>query len=247
MDGSPLLATMATATAALLGIFFVADTIARSRRPTAETPATPFHCYGKWNFGALLVLLLILIFVPDGVREPLMLMVAMVSYFFTRQRVFEANEFSWRPLIEVAWIFLGIFGTMIPVLDYVEFHATDFHLASDARFYWGTGLLSGVLDNAPTYLTFLTAALSLDHLDINHLPDVAQFAAGHGRRLAAISLAATLCGGLTCIGNSRNLLVRAIAGPRHVSAPGFLAYIIKYALPILIPVLGLVGLIFFRG
>src|SRR5439155_1533520 len=72
-----------TATAALLGIFFVADTIARSRRPTAETPATPFHCYGKWNFGALLVLLLILVFVPDGVREPLMLMVAMVSYFFT--------------------------------------------------------------------------------------------------------------------------------------------------------------------
>ena len=138
-----------TATAALLGIFFVADTIARSRRPTPETPATHFHCYGKWNFGALLALLLILVFVPDGVREPLMLMVAMVSYF-TPQRVFEANEFGWRPLIEVAWIFLGIFGTMIPVLDYVEFHASDFRLASDAHFYWSTGLLSGVLDNAPS-------------------------------------------------------------------------------------------------
>src|SRR5207253_8845712 len=47
-----------TATAALLVIFFVADTIARSRGPAAETPATPFHCYGKWNFGALLALLL---------------------------------------------------------------------------------------------------------------------------------------------------------------------------------------------
>jgi len=236
-----------TATAALLGIFFVADTIARSRRPTAETPATPFHCYGKWNFGALLVLLLILIFVPDGVREPLMLMVAMVSYFFTRQRVFEANEFSWRPLIEVAWIFLGIFGTMIPVLDYVEFHASDFHLVSDARFYWSTGLLSGALDNAPTYLTFLTAGLSLDHLDINRLPDVAEFASGHGSRLAAISVAATFFGGLTYIGNSPNLLIRAIAESRHVPTPGFLTYIIRYALPILIPVLGLVGLIFFRG
>src|SRR5437660_2867593 len=124
---------------------------------------------------------------------------------------------------------------MIPVLDYVEIHAPGFHLASDARFYWGTGLLSGVLDNAPTYLTFLTAALSLDHLDINHLPDVAQFAAGHGSRLAAISLAATLFGGLTYIGNSPNLLVRAIAESRHVPAPGFLAYTIKYALPILVP------------
>ena len=236
-----------TATAALLGIFFVADTISRSRGPTAELPATRFHCYGKWNFGALLVLLLILIFVPDGVREPLMLMVAMVSYFFTPQRVFEANEFSWRPLIEVAWIFLGIFGTMIPVLDYVEFHVSDFHFASDARFYWSTGLLSGVLDNAPTYLTILTAALSLDHFDINRLPDVAEFASGHGSRLAAISVAATFFGGLTYIGNSPNLLIRAIAESRHVPTPGFLAYIIRYALPILIPILGLVGLIFFRG
>ena len=212
-----------------------------------ETPATRFHCYGKWNFGALLALLLILVFVPNGVREPLMLMVAVVSYFFTPQRVFEANAFSWRPLIEVAWIFLGIFGTMIPVLDYAELHASDFHLVSDARFYWSTGLLSGVLDNAPTYLTFLTAALSLDHFDINRLPDVAEFASGHGSRLAAISVAATFFGGLTYIGNSPNLLIRAIAESRHVPAPGFLAYTIRYALPILIPVLGLVGLIFFRG
>jgi hypothetical protein len=116
MDGSPLLATMADRHRCAARHFFVADTIARSRGPTAETPATRFHCYGKWNFGALLALLLILVFVPNGVREPLMLIVAMVSYFFTPQRVFEANEFSWRPLIEVAWIFLGIFGTMIPVL-----------------------------------------------------------------------------------------------------------------------------------
>ena len=235
-----------TATAALLGIFFVADTIARSRGPTVKTPAARFHCYGKWNFGALLALLLILVFVPNGVREPLMLMVAMISYFFTPQRVFEANEFSWRPLIEVAWIFLGIFGTMIPVLDYVEFHASDFHLASDARFYWSTGLLSGVLDNAPTYLTFLTATLSLDHFDLNRLPDV-EFASNHTSRLAAISVAATFFGGLTYVGNSPNLLIRAIAEARHVPTPGFLAYTIRYALPILIPILGLVGLIFFRG
>lgn len=158
--------------------------IAFSRGSAAETPVTRFHCYGKLNFGAVLALLLILVFVPNGVREPLMLVVAAASYFFTPQRVFEANEFSWRPFIEVAWIFLGIFGTMIPVLDYVEFHASDFHLASDARFYWSTGLLSGVLDNAPTYLAFLTASLSLDHLDINRLPDVVEFASGHGSRLA---------------------------------------------------------------
>ena len=60
-------------------------------------------------------------------------------------------------------------------------------------------------------------------------------------------MAATFFGGLTYVGNSPNLLIRAIAESRHVPAPGFLAYIIKYALPILIPVLALVGLIFFRG
>jgi Na+/H+ antiporter NhaD/arsenite permease-like protein len=59
-----------TATGAVLGIFFVADTIACSRGPVAETPASRFHCYGKWNFAALLALLLILVFVPNGVREP---------------------------------------------------------------------------------------------------------------------------------------------------------------------------------
>jgi hypothetical protein len=209
-----------TATGALLGIFFVADTIACRRGPTAETPTTRFHCYGKWNFGALLALLLILGFVPNGVRQPLMLIVAMVSYFFTPQRVFEANEFGWRPLIEVAWILLGIFGTMIPVLDYVEFHASDFHLASDARFYLSTGLLSGVLDNAPTYLTFFTAALSLDHFDINRLSDVPEFASGHGSRLAAVSVAATFFVGLTYIGNSPNLLIRAIAESRQRADAG---------------------------
>jgi len=109
---------------------------------------------------------------------------------------------------------------LIPVLDYVEFHASDFHLASDARFYWSTGLLSGVLDNAPTYLTFLTAALSLDHFDLNRLQDVAEFASGHGSRLAAISVAATLFGGLTYIGNSPNLLIRAIAESRQRADAG---------------------------
>ncbi len=43
-----------TATGVLLVIFFVADTIACSRSRVAETPSTHFHCYGKWNFGALL-------------------------------------------------------------------------------------------------------------------------------------------------------------------------------------------------
>ena len=60
-------------------------------------------------------------------------------------------------------------------------------------------------------------------------------------------VAATFFGGLNYIGNRPNLLIRAIAESRHVPTPGFLTYIIRYALPILMPVLGMAGLIFFRG
>jgi Na+/H+ antiporter NhaD/arsenite permease-like protein len=34
-------------------------------------------------------------------------------------------------------------------------------------FYWATGMLSALLDNAPTYLGFFPAALGLHALDIN--------------------------------------------------------------------------------
>ncbi|MEY2492858.1 MAG: hypothetical protein QOH24_1809 [Verrucomicrobiota bacterium] len=236
------------AMAALLLIFIVLDTISwRRRRPEERPRKSHFHCQGKWNFLVLFALLIAVIFVAKPLREVLMVALAVVSYRLTPTRVFEANEFRWEPLVEVGWIFLGIFGTMIPVLDYVELHAASFDLGSDAQFYWSTGLLSGVLDNAPSYLTLLAAALSLDHLDINSSAQVAQFAAAHANRLAAISIAATFFGGLTYIGNSPNLLVRAIAQSRDVHTPGFLPYIIKYALPILLPVLGLIAFLFFRG
>src|SRR5438270_13149451 len=99
--------------------------IACSRGSAVEVPSSHFHCSGKWDFGALLALLLILVFVPNGVREPLMLIVAMASYLFTPQCVFEANKFSWYPLIEAFSSFLGIFGIMTPALVYLVFHATD--------------------------------------------------------------------------------------------------------------------------
>ncbi|HEY2102770.1 MAG TPA: sodium:proton antiporter, partial [Chthoniobacterales bacterium] len=236
------------AVAALLSIFILIDTISWRRRPSApRAHESHFYCRGKWNFLFLLGLLIAVVFIASGLREFLIIALAAGSYRLTPRRVYEANEFRWQPLIEVGWIFLGIFGTMIPVLDYVELHATSFHLGNDAEFYWSTGLLSGVLDNAPSYLTFLAAGLSLDHLDINSRVQVAQFAAAHANRLSAISIAATLFGGLTYIGNSPNLLVRAIANSREAKTPGFLSYFVKYALPILLPVLALIGFVFFRG
>src|SRR5439155_6703643 len=62
---------------------------------------------------------------------------------------------------EVAILFLGIFATMIPALDWLEIHARSLAGPSPGFFYWGCGLLSSLLDNAPTYLSFLSATFGL--------------------------------------------------------------------------------------
>jgi Na+/H+ antiporter NhaD/arsenite permease-like protein len=59
----------------------------------------------------------------------------------------------------VAVLFAGIFATMMPALDWLEWNAGKLNNPSAAFFYWGCGTLSGVLDNAPTYLAFLSAAI----------------------------------------------------------------------------------------
>jgi Na+/H+ antiporter NhaD/arsenite permease-like protein len=131
-------------------------------------------------------------------------------------------------------------------LEYVERSADKLGLHSDLAFYWATGLLSGVLDNAPTYLAFFAAALGLYGYDIDSQEQVARFIGEGGQHLAAISLGATCFGALTYIGNAPNLLVKTIAEHARVPTPSFLGYIWKFALPILVPVFVLISILFFR-
>ena len=154
-------------------------------------------------------------------------------------------KFSFAPLKEIAWIFLGIFGTMIPVLDYMERHAGDLGIRSDLQFYWTTGGLSAVLDNAPAYLTFLAGAMGLHGLSIDDAQHLSEFVARHDHSLIAISLGATCFGALTYIGNGPNLLVKAIVEHAGLKAPGFFGYLFKFALPVLIPIFVLVSILFF--
>ena len=88
-----------------------------------------------------------------------MLAAAVGSYFTTRKQVHEANHFNFHPIREVAILFIGIFATMMPALDWLGGNARQL-LGDDPAsglFYWGSGMLSSVLDNAPTYLSFLSA------------------------------------------------------------------------------------------
>jgi Na+/H+ antiporter NhaD/arsenite permease-like protein len=134
---------------------------------------------------------------------------------------------------------------MVPALDYVALHARTLGLDTPMQFYWLTGTLSGFLDNAPTYLTFLAAAMGAEGLSHTNPADVLRFIEINNHLLIAISLGAVFFGALTYIGNGPNLMVKSISTQLGVKTPGFFGYLLRYALPILMPVLALIALLFF--
>src|SRR5207253_10972576 len=114
---------------------------------------------GLWNVAFLIGILgAVFIKTPLFLREALMVMAAGASWFGTRKEVHEANHFNFHPLKEVAILFMGIFATMMPALDWLQLNAREVTSPTPALFYWGSGALSSFLDNAPTYLSFLSAA-----------------------------------------------------------------------------------------
>jgi len=230
----------------VLLIFIVLDWIdlRSSRKSIHEAELSSWRCDGAHNFIFLFVILAALIAVPAGWREPLVILTALGSYLGTPQRIRDANNFTFAALGEIGWLFLGIFGTVIPVLEFMERTAGTLGLNSDLAFFWATGLLSALLDNAPTYLAFFAAALGRYGLDINNSSDVARLVSENGRDLVAISLGATFFGALTYIGNAPNLLVKTIAEHARVPTPSFIDYMWKFALPILVPVFALLSIVF---
>jgi len=58
-------------------------------------------------------------------------------------------------------------------------------------------------------------------------------------------LGAVFFGAMAYIGNGPNFMVKAIAERAKVKTPGFVNYILYYSLPILLPVLFVVGILFF--
>jgi len=113
------------------------------------------------------------------------------------------------------------------------------------KFFWATGLLSAALDNAPTYFTFLVVAMGRQGLSINNPEHVLQFVGTHDHELIAISLGAVFFGAMSYIGNGPNFMVKSIAEQAKVKTPGFFDYIVRYALPLLLPLLVLIALLFF--
>jgi Na+/H+ antiporter NhaD/arsenite permease-like protein len=240
----------------LVGVFFFMDRANHRRaalqpmalRPEADPAGPTWKIEGLHNL-AFLALILAAVFLrkPPGLSEGLMVVAAIASYWTTPKRIHEANRFNFEPIREVAWLFIGIFATMVPALDYLETHAAQFGLNTPMKLYWFTGSLSAALDNAPTYLTFLAAAAGAQGLSLSQPAQVIQFAHEHAGELIAISLASVFFGASTYIGNGPNFMVKSICEQSKVSTPGFADYILKYTLPVLLPILAVVAFVFFSG
>jgi Na+/H+ antiporter NhaD/arsenite permease-like protein len=237
---------------ALLAIFFAVDLNQFLRTPREmREQARLAAAQKRWTFEGvanlfLLAVILLAVFVekPSFMREAMMFAVAGASYFSTKKSIHEANDFNLHPIQEVAILFAGIFTTMMPALEWLD-HGSRALLGDQPApgiFYWGTGVLSSALDNAPTYLGFLSALRGVSGHD-----EIPALLAGHGGHVLAISIAAVFFGAATYIGNGPNFMVKAIAEQNGIKMPSFLEFVFKYSLPFLLPVLITIWLLFFRG
>lgn len=180
------------------------------------------------------------------IRELLQLGIAFMCVKFAKQRAMKSNEFSYEPIKEVAFLFIGIFLTMIPALQLLESLGGKLTNLSPGLIYFGSGIFSSVLDNAPTYVNFFALVMSVFGYSVSSIADVHAFIASENViYLMAISVGSVFWGAMTYIGNGPNFMVKAIAENAGVKMPAFFTYIYKYSLPLLLPVLLIIWLIFF--
>jgi Na+/H+ antiporter NhaD/arsenite permease-like protein len=289
------------AMAGIFGAFYFIDrreflALPSAVRHGAEGSEEEGEVSGSQNI-VFLLLILVAVFItnPPFLREAFMILAAAGSYFTTHDDIHKKNDFNFTPIKEVAILFAGIFATMIPALDWLELNAGTIGIRSPGQFFWGSGILSSFLDNAPTYLNFLSAQIGLlvspdtvhqvQHLIETHGADIATVSGAHAAEIRntfdtllryhydmvasgnvpvedittscllgnhplfvqAISLGAVFFGACTYIGNGPNFMVKSIAEQSGVECPSFFGYIVRYTLPVLIPVFAIVWLLFFSG
>ncbi len=189
--------------------------------------------------------------IQDWLRDGLLVLLGVASLITTPIKLREDNEFTWFPIIEVAYLFIGIFITMIPCLLILK-AGTHGDLAfliniveKPYHYFWVTGALSSFLDNAPTYLTFFNTALGSFYSGLTEAQAVPLLMTENAIYLKAISAGAVFFGACSYIGNAPNFMVRSIAEETGTPMPSFFGYIIKYSLIYLVPTFAIVSLVFF--
>jgi Na+/H+ antiporter NhaD/arsenite permease-like protein len=185
------------------------------------------------------------------ISDAILIVMGFLSLVFTRSEVRKGNDFSWAPILEVAYLFAGIFMTIIPALAILkagENGALAWLIKSvntPAHYFWASGSLSSFLDNAPTYLTFLNSALGRFYSGMPEAQAVAKLTVENISYLAAISAGSVFMGANTYIGNAPNFMVKSIAEEAGVKMPSFFGYMFKYSIPILVVLFIVMTFIFY--
>ncbi|MBK7632536.1 MAG: sodium:proton antiporter [Ignavibacteriales bacterium] len=242
--------------AALLIIYFLVDTYYHKKEPASaiirdETNIRPIKIEGKRNFIFLIGVVLAVAFINEQylnfisinpyfkfIREAVIVLMAYLSMQFTPRLLRTSNNFTWHPIEEVAYLFLGIFITMVPALLYLEVNAKHLGVQSVSQFYYYTGLLSSFLDNTPTAVTFHSLAMGLGITTGTLVAGIPE------ELLKAISTAAVFFGAMTYIGNGPNFMVKAVAEENNIKMPDFFSYMIKFSIIVLLPLFILMELLF---
>ncbi|MDR3234451.1 MAG: sodium:proton antiporter [Planctomycetaceae bacterium] len=191
-------------------------------------------------------------------REAVQLGLAALSLLFGSYKVRKENVFNFLAIGEVAALFFGIFICMQPPLQILHYAGKDIvqnaekttGLNKEKLFFWSTGALSSVLDNAPTYVVFFETAKSLSPNTVEELQNDPEWKSEYEKGnmvpvgktgfidyflLTAVSLGAVFMGSMTYIGNGPNFMVKAIAEQGGVKMPSFFGYMV-YSLIILLPI-----------
>jgi len=277
-----ILPHMLVAVALVLTVFFVVDTVLYRREKEAPPAAGKggVHVEGLHNILFLMGVMGAVIMsgslklpdftvVPAGSHHPvvvplqnwlkdaLIILMGVLSLRTTARSLREKNGFSWFPIQEVAYLFAGIFMTIIPALAILKAGSMGAlaglteAVHGPVRYFWATGSLSSFLDNAPTYLTFFNSALGSLGVSEAMVPGML----GHAdpllinpefiHDLQAISAGAVFMGAMTYIGNAPNFMVKSIAEEAGIPMPSFFGYMLKWSVPVLLPVFIIVTLVFF--
>lgn len=242
----------------LLAVFYVFDRRSFKHMPRQlqrEVAEPDTWRFTGWPNVGFMLAVIGAVFLPERyfVRECVMIAAATGSYLLTPKQVHEQNAFTFAPIKEVGFLFVGIFATMMPALGYLQQHGGEFGFRLPLQYYFAAGSLSAVLDNAPTYLNFLqlaqvTAAAeypaAFGGLAHDNVAAVRALLEVRPMFVVAVSLGAVFFGAMTYIGNGPNFMVKSIAHESGVHCPTFFGYILRFSLPILLPVLCLTGWLF---
>lgn len=217
-------------TTLLLALFYVLDRRAFAQEPKSRpVPREPLSIKGGHNllFFAALVALVGLgptLGLGHLSQSASMLAVLAASMVTTPKSLYRANSVSAAPMIEVATVFLALFITMPEALAMLVQLGPRLGPLGPEAYFWITGTLSALLDNAPCYLTMATLAQAQVGLSGSDLGMLAAHPAGEPA-LLAIAQGAVAMGAMTYIGNGPNLMVRAVANQSKLATPSFAGYL----------------------